>query len=212
MELGHEMQQEGDMLHIPYEDLPIRVLMFFAHAAATDYRFVLKVDVDHEFLFMPALRSLQQESSDTLLYAGQNLLSSGRDRRGKNVRPEEEEVGVLADEQPDKKDLSERYFAGPCYLASHTLARRIAKTHLDHSLMLWSYNAEGRPLPGSPLPAKGSDVDGMDMGQWVAWEDQLLADDKSRSHAHASASVTGVTYRPMDLCRLRVAGRSRVEE
>jgi len=147
MQLGREFAEKGDMLHIPYEDLPIRVLMFFARAVETDYRYIMKVDIDWSFNFMPTIRELQSGNPDSLLYAGQKLSTANS-------------PGALDD---GTRDSSMKYFEGPCYLTSRGLAQRIAKTHLDHSLMLWSYNSDG------------SGVDDVDMGQWVAFEDQLLA-------------------------------------
>lgn len=203
MQLGREFAEKGDMLHIPYEDLPIRVLMFFARAVETDYRYIMKVDVDWSFNFMPAIRELQSGNPDSLLYAGQKLSSANS-------------PGALDD---GTRDSSMKYFEGPCYLTSRGLAQRIAKTHLDHSLMLWSYNSDG------------SGVDDVDMGQWVAFEDQLLVkpqpvagdsssmmrseiregeDDASRKAKPPMSAPpsTRIEYRTMNLCQSAIESQS----
>lgn len=209
MALGREFSEHGDMLHIPYEDLPIRVLMFFAHAADTDYRFVLKVHVDHEFLFMPIVSSLRQERPEALLYAGQELLSDGHSSSGslegatQGAGPQspafiDESNDAMVQELGPFLKKSKSYFAGSCYLASQPLARMIAKNHLDHSLMLWSYNSDVRGTAAST-------IDDVDMGQWVAWEDELLAAKQnstdSRNNHSSSAADARVRYRSMELCR-----------
>lgn len=54
-----------------------------------------------------------------------------------------------------------KYYGGPCYLLSHSLVDRIAREHFSHSI---AYNLYG-----------GTSED-VDMGRWVAFEDQLLAE------------------------------------
>jgi len=141
--LADESNKHGDLYHVPYEELPVKVLVFFAHAVEEGYRFVMKVDNTHEVRVQPLMASLSKESLGKFLYAGQFL----------------SEPSLLSME---KEASLQRYFTGPCYLASWSLARRISKLHLDHSIMLWSYNV------------KGTEMDDVDMGQWVAWEDMLL--------------------------------------
>jgi hypothetical protein len=175
--LGQEFKQYGDLFHIPYEELPVKVLMYFAHAVEMRYRFVMKVDLDQELLYRPLIESLKNEKLDKLLYAGQTL----------------RDVSLLeAKAKRGKENKVERFFSGPCYLASWSLAQRFSKEHLDHSIMLWSYNTEG------------SDVDDMDMGQWVAYEDKLLAQlakEKSQLVEEDEVEVQRVDNRIMDMCR-----------
>jgi len=175
--LKEELQTYRDLFHVPYEELPVKVLMFFAHAVEMRYRFVMKIDIDQELLFRPLIPSLKAESLSTLLYAGQSL---------KDVSFKEAKATKA------KERKMEKYFAGPCYLTSWSLAQRISKAHLDHSIMLWSYSTEG------------ADADYMDMGQWVAYEDQLsekLVREKQRNAEEDATQVDQVDYRIMDICR-----------
>jgi hypothetical protein len=175
--LGEEFKKYQDLFHVPYEELPVRVLMFYAHAVEMGYQYIMKIDVNQELLFRPLLGQLKAEPEDAILYAGQNLkdmsLLEVKAARG-------------------KKTKVERYFSGPCYLTSWSLAHRISKKHLDHSIMLWSYNTEG------------SDVDDMDMGQWVAYEDKILKqlrEEKRRDDDEQTIPERRVDYRIMDICR-----------
>jgi hypothetical protein len=176
MMLEKEHQEHGDLFYVPYEELPVKALMFFAHAVELRYRFAVKVEIDRELLYEPLVNSLQKERLGKLLYAGQTLhdasLSDAADRK------------------------IQKYFSGHCYLASWSLAQRISKAHLDHSIMLWSYNTDG------------ADVDDMDMGQWVSWEDRRLvqlAEEKRKKlekvGEDAGVVAERVDYRIMDFCR-----------
>jgi len=64
--------------------------------------------------------------------------------------------------------------------------------------MLWSYNSDVRGKATST-------VDDVDMGQWVAWEDELLAAKQnstgSGTNHSSSAADERVRYRSMELCR-----------
>merc|ERR1719506_1605124 len=91
LELGKEFTHHADLLHIPYEDLPIRVLMFFAHATDTDYRFIMKADVEQDFFFNPVIEMLRQESPTALTHAGQQLL--GDSGSGSATEAKTEAVG-----------------------------------------------------------------------------------------------------------------------
>jgi len=174
--LSEEFQLNRDLFHVPYEELPVKVLMFFAHAVEMRYRFVMKIDIDQELLFRPLIPVLRSENLDALVYAGQHL----------------KDVSLLQAKKNKAQQIKqEKYFSGPCYLSSFSLAQRISKTHLDHSIMLWSYNTVG------------SDVDDMDMGQWVAYEDKLLLQLEREKQKHVEEDATDmkrVDYRLMDLC------------
>jgi len=174
--LEKERRDHADLFHIPYEELPVKALMFFAHAVEMRYRFALKIDIDRELLYQPLIRSLQREHLGTLLYAGENLHDAS--------------LVDVADRRVQK------YFSGHCYLTSWSLAQRISKAHLDHSIMLWSYNTDG------------ADVDDMDMGKWVSWEDKMsqqLAEEKREKLEKVGGSgdvvAERVEYRLMDICR-----------
>lgn len=58
-----------------------------------------------------------------------------------------------------------RYYGGPCYLLSWSLVNNIAGEHFSHSI---AYNLYG-----------GTSED-VDMGRWVAFEDQLLSEQGAR--------------------------------
>jgi len=195
-ELGHEFSTSGDMLHIPYEDLPIRVLMFFAHAVETNYRFIAKVDVDQDFLFMPALQNLRPDlpQGETLVFASQHPLPDGHTPKKRG----DADVPVLA----ERSSAAGNYLGSSCYMTSRPLAERFAKTHLDHSLMLWSYGQSGR-VPD--FSHEGMSQDDYDMGRWVAFEDELLR----QGIANQDSSALGrVKYHSVELCRSSVGQSS----
>lgn len=176
--LGRESAEHGDLFHVPYDESAVTVLMFLARAVEAGYRFVMKVDIQQRLMVTPLISSLRKDFDadqdvDLFLYAGQTL------KEGTSLLTAESR-------KPGK------YFASSCYLLSRSLAQRISQDHLDHSLMLWSYNTNGH------------DVDDIDMGQWVAFENELL--DESRmtptgEMAQATAVPPHVDYHPIDVCR-----------
>lgn len=69
-------------------------------------------------------------------------------------------------EQAGADDEFVPYFGGPCYLLSWTLVDRIAREHLSHSVAYNSY---------------GSTSEDVDMGRWVAYEDQLFLQEGAKT-------------------------------
>lgn len=88
--------------------------------------------------------------------------------------------GFMWDQQQYKEQISadgefRKYYGGPCYMLSRSLVDRIAGEHFSHSIAYDLY---------------GSTSEDVDMGRWVAFEDQLLSDQGARQVEYHTVTLS----------------------
>lgn len=137
--LREEEVKHGDVVRIPlpeaYEHLPDKTLLTVDHFVSSRYCFMVKLDDDQIFRPRSSVRFFQKRDPMSLLYMGGYIhdVFSYKAMAGKDGQ-------------------FNKYFAGPSYILSWELARRVVRVHRDYSSQFLFY---------------GSSSEDVDMGKWV---------------------------------------------